>query len=52
MSDHSEPSRIFYRYQQLIDISRDLVSIVNIDSLLERICQAAVDITHSEQHLC
>ena len=44
-SDYILPTRILERYQQLVEISRDMASTVNLDILLRRIIQAAVDFT-------
>lgn len=43
------PSRVLIRYQQLVDIARDLASIVDMDALLLRIVQVAAEISLAEQ---
>jgi signal transduction histidine kinase len=43
------PSRVLIRYQQLVDIARDLASIVDLDILLTRIVQVAAEIVLAEQ---
>ena len=46
-SDFILPTRILERYQQLVEISRDMASTVDLDSLLRHIIQAAVDFTEA-----
>jgi len=43
------PSRILIRYQQLIDVSRDFASIIDLDALLDRIVHASAEVCHAEQ---
>jgi signal transduction histidine kinase len=43
-----ETSFILSRYQQLIEISRELASTLDLDVLLKRIIQAAVDLSESQ----
>lgn len=42
------PSRLFTRYQQLIDISRDLASTLNVDTILRRIINVSAEICKAE----
>jgi signal transduction histidine kinase len=44
---HTIPSPLM-RYQRLIDISRDLASTLDLDTLLQRIVNASADLTNSE----
>ncbi|MCJ7625134.1 MAG: GAF domain-containing sensor histidine kinase [Anaerolineaceae bacterium] len=45
---NESPSRLFTRYQQLIDISRDLASTLNVDTILRRIINVSAEICKAE----
>ena len=44
----SEPAALLERYQKLIELSRDLTSMLDLSSLLDHIVGAAANLCHAE----